>query len=38
MILAADDEEEPERSMEAAAEVVEAMVVAERGRGLLCVP
>lgn len=30
--------EELERSMEAAAAVVEAMAVAESGRGWLCVP
>lgn len=29
------EEEEPERSMDAAAEVVEAIAVAERGRGWL---
>jgi len=33
-----DVEEEPDNSMEAAAEVVEAMAVAETGRGWLWVP
>lgn len=30
--------DEPDRSMEAAAEVVEAMAVADAGSGWLCVP
>lgn len=30
--------DEPDKSMEAAAEVVDAMAVAEIGRGWLCVP
>lgn len=33
-----EEVEEPDKSMEAAAEVVEAMGVAERGREWLCVP
>lgn len=32
------DEEEPDNNMEAAAEVVEAIAVAETGSGWLCVP
>ena len=31
-------EDEPDKSMEAAAEVVDAMAVAEMGSGWLCVP
>lgn len=33
-----EEEEAPERSMEAAAEVAEAMAVADMGSGWLCVP
>ena len=32
------EEEEPDKRMEAAAEVVEAMAVADIGSGWLCVP
>lgn len=36
--LGSDELDEPDKSMEAAAAVVEAIAVAARGRGWLCVP
>lgn len=36
--LGSDELDEPDKSMLAAAEVVEAIAVAERGSGWLCVP